>query len=105
MGIAITQDTPPTERQLEIYNFYVAFRQRHGYAPTYREAAEVFSVTIKTIVDHVRALEKRNYIKRAGMKSRAISFPRLELLNKIVIAGRAIDVGFMDGGRHITGAR
>jgi len=72
-----------TKRQQEILSFLEQFRDAHGYAPTVREAAAHFEISVKAIHDHFRALEKKGAIQSAEGKPRAMdicSSPREEMI-------------------------
>lgn len=64
-----------TPRQQEILNFMRQFTQRHGLPPTVREIGARFRVTPRAAFDHLRALERKGYLRRrvtAGRTSRAL---------------------------------
>lgn len=62
-----------TERQLELLNFIVDFRDAHTYCPTVREMMAAFSIrSTNGIRQHLAALERKGCIRRSFMKSRAI---------------------------------
>jgi len=74
---------PLTKRQQEVLSFLEQFRDQKGYAPTVREAADHFDISVKAAHDHFRALEKKGAIQSAEGKPRAIdicSSPREELI-------------------------
>jgi len=60
-----------TNRQKEVYDFIIRYIKENGYPPTIREAAENFGIYLKAAHDHVKAIEKKGYI-RCQNKSRAI---------------------------------
>ena len=62
-----------TERQQEIYDFVVAYAQKHGYPPTVREiGAEVGLASPSTVHVHLAKLEQAGYIRRDPTKPRAL---------------------------------
>jgi len=62
-----------TARQQEIYDFVVAYAQRHGYPPTVREiGAEVGLASPSTVHVHLAKLEQAGYIRRDPTKPRAL---------------------------------
>ena len=61
-----------THRQHEILEFIKDHIQMHSFPPTIREIAEEFHISIKGSYDHIKALEKKHYIRRNPNKSRAI---------------------------------
>src|SRR6266849_10315287 len=65
-----------TERQREILSFIHSFTARHGLPPTVREIGGRFRVTPRAAFDHLRALERKGYLRRratAGRTSRALT--------------------------------
>jgi repressor LexA len=69
-----------TERQLEIYEFIRERIHSRGYGPTVREIKDHFDISSPNgVMCHLKALEKKNAIKREAKRSRAIELnPHLE---------------------------
>jgi len=61
-----------TIRQREVFNFIKEFISSSKYPPTVREVAEFFKISVKGSYDHIKALEKKKYIKCNLKRSRAI---------------------------------
>lgn len=61
-----------TERQKEILDFLSSFIEKNSYPPTVRETAKAFSISIKGAYDHIKALEKKGFIKLQENRSRAL---------------------------------
>jgi repressor LexA len=61
-----------TPKQLRIFEFIKDFRDEHSYAPTLEEIAVNFSVSKITVLQHLRALEKRGAIRRSRYQARSI---------------------------------
>jgi repressor LexA len=62
-----------TKRQREILDYLVGYLAGRGYPPTIREIREAFGLSSnRGIVDHLKALERKGYIRRAKGSSRAI---------------------------------
>ncbi len=61
-----------TERQGEILSFIQAFIKERGYPPSIREIGEHFHIYPRAVFDHLKALEKKGYLKREGSMSRGI---------------------------------
>ena len=62
-----------TKRQGEILGFLLEFLAGNGYPPTIREIREAFHLrSNRGVVDHLRALERKGYIRRDKGSSRAI---------------------------------
>ncbi len=61
-----------TERQKIIYDFICKYSEIKGFPPSIREIAEKHKITPKGAYDHLKALEKKGFIKTEKNKSRAI---------------------------------
>jgi len=61
-----------TERQQLILNFIKDMINNSGFPPTVREIGDKFGITVKGAYDHIKAIEKKGYIKTENNKSRAI---------------------------------
>ncbi len=63
-----------TKRQEEILDFIVGGVREAGFPPTLKEIAERFGLASPNAArDHVLALERKGFLKRTGVKSRALS--------------------------------
>ena len=81
-----------TERQQEVLGFIQEFSEAHGVPPTVREIGGRFHVTPRAAFDHLRALERKGYLRRrstAGRSSRALTLavPR-STAREVPILGR-----------------
>lgn len=62
-----------TKRQTQIWNFINVFCEERGYPPTLREIGEHFGIkSTNGVNDHLKALEKKGYLRREDLKSRAL---------------------------------
>ena len=62
-----------TRKQKEILEFIKKTMFKKGVSPTFREIMQFFGFkSIKTVQDHIKALEKKGYIKKDPNKSRSI---------------------------------
>jgi repressor LexA len=61
-----------TEKQELIFHFIKSEIKNAGFPPTVREIGDNFSITVKGAYDHVKAIEKKGYIRTEQNKSRAI---------------------------------
>ncbi len=81
-----------TQRQQEVLTFIRMFSQRHGVPPTVREIGGRFHVTPRAAFDHLRALERKGYLRRrttSGRTSRALTLAeRPTAAREIPILGR-----------------
>jgi repressor LexA len=62
-----------TDRQQEILNFITSSITERGYPPTLREIGLHFGIrSTNGVNDHLRALEKKGFLQREDLKSRAL---------------------------------
>ena len=61
-----------TVRQQEVLDFISSYLDEHAYPPTIREIAESFSISVKGAYDHVKALEKKGFLRLGENRSRAL---------------------------------
>jgi len=65
---------PLTDRQEKILAFIKKSIQEQGYPPTIREIGEHFGIrSTNGVNDHLKALERKGYLMRGELKSRALS--------------------------------
>jgi repressor LexA len=81
-----------TRRQQEVLGFIRTFSQRQGVPPTVREIGDRFRVTPRAAFDHLRALERKGYLRRrssSGRTSRALTLAERGVsVREIPILGR-----------------
>ena len=63
---------PLTQKQDKIFQFICNQIEKAGYPPTVREVGGAFGISEKGAHDHLNAIEKKGYIRRAPGKPRAI---------------------------------
>ena len=61
-----------TTRQREIFDFVKIFIKERGYPPSIREIGQKFNIYPRAVFDHLKALERKGYLKRRGSMSRSI---------------------------------
>ena len=62
-----------TPKQKRIYDFLAISIRENGYAPSIPEIGQKFKITsTRGVFDHLKALEKKGYIKRVGKRAIAI---------------------------------
>ncbi len=76
-----------TKRQSEVLSYISAFIHDHKFPPTIREISESFSISVKGAYDHVKALEKKRFIRLDNNRSRTI-----EVLGDDHDGDRTVDV-------------
>ncbi len=65
--------TAITQRQRQVLDFISASITERGFPPTLREIGDHFGIrSTNGVNDHLKALEKKGYLKREDMKSRAM---------------------------------
>jgi repressor LexA len=104
-----------TDRQLEVLRFIARQIEDQGYPPTIREIGEALEIrSTNGVNDHLKALERKGYLTRDPVKSRAlIPTPK----GREALAGRAsgaqvisldtvqVDSFFLGAGRKVYGLR
>ncbi len=63
---------PLTARQREVLEFIRGFMTRMGSPPTVREIGSHFGFVPRSIFDHLKALERKGYLRRTASKSRSL---------------------------------
>ncbi len=64
---------PLTDRQREVLTFIARSIQERGYPPTLREIGQKLGIrSTNGVNDHLKALEKKGYLQREDLKSRAL---------------------------------
>jgi repressor LexA len=64
---------PLTDRQRQVLDFITRSIERRGYPPTLREIGEQMGIkSTNGVNDHLKALEKKGYLAREDLKSRAL---------------------------------
>src|SRR5437868_5958392 len=99
-----------TDRQREILDFITQSIRDRGYPPTLREIGLHFGIrSTNGVNDHLKALEKKGYLEREDLKSRALrpigplGFPDVGLghIDPQVLSGAMIEVPLL--GRVAAG--
>lgn len=68
----MTKNRNLTDKQNEVFQFIKSVVDDSGVPPTVREIAERFDMTAKGAYDHLKAIEKKGFIRCGQNKSRAI---------------------------------
>ncbi len=63
---------PLTARQREVLEFIRKFAAQIGYPPTVREIGAHFGFVPRSVFDHLKALERKGYLRRDPAKSRSL---------------------------------
>lgn len=63
---------PMTDRQKEVFDFIKSFIDKNKYPPSIRDIGKEFNITVKGSFDHIRAIEKKGWIKHIPNISRSI---------------------------------
>lgn len=80
-----------TDRQHQVLDYIKSSIDDRGYPPTLREIGAHMGIrSTNGVNDHLRALERKGYLTREDMKSRALR-PRLDLLPKTDFAGPLLE--------------
>jgi len=63
-----------TDRQEEILHYIQRYLDENGYPPTIREIGHAFGIrSTNGVNDHLKALERKGYVARGELKSRALT--------------------------------
>jgi len=65
-----------TAKQQLVLDYISEFTRKFDYPPTIREIGDNFGITVKGAYDHIKAIEKKGFLKIEGNKSRAIVINR-----------------------------
>ncbi len=91
-----------TEKQEQVLKFITQTIKDRAYPPTIREIGEHFDITAKGAYDHLKALEKKGYIRTSKNQSRAIEILRHSAEVKIPAVASSIPlVGRVAAGTPI----
>ena len=84
---------PLAPRQKDVLLFITDYQQRHECAPTVRELCEGLGATSTNTIDyHLKALERKGFIRRRGNLARSIEvFGRIVELDELLGKLRAVD--------------
>jgi repressor LexA len=79
-----------TERQRTVLDFVKSYSQQHGYPPTFREIGEHFGFGWAASRAHLKAIERKGYLKVIPSKSRGIEItgPGTSQGRMIPVAGK-----------------
>lgn len=72
-GVASEHMVELTQLQRVALRCIKNYHEIHGYMPSERDLAMAMALTQNAAVNHLKALEKKGYIRRASGKARAIS--------------------------------
>jgi len=86
-----------TARQEEIFNFIRTFIRDRGYPPSVREIGERFKIYPRAAFDHLKALERKGYLKRRGSVSRGLEVLIFQESELSGLPGRAAGYGGHSG--------
>ena len=84
---------PLTARQKQIYDFLLKSIREKGYAPSIQEIGQRFKIaSTNGVSDHLKALEKKGYIRRVGKRAfellTSLGKPLLSETREVPILGR-----------------
>jgi repressor LexA len=65
--------TELTGRQKKILDWVLAFAGEHGMPPTVREIGSAFSISSAGVFGHLKALERKGFLKRGARGARSLS--------------------------------
>jgi repressor LexA len=81
-----------TDKQELVYKFITNSMKDRGMPPTIREIGDEFEITAKGAYDHLKAIEKKGFIKTHKNQSRAIELTRNDALEALPAQAMTIPV-------------
>ena len=81
-----------TEKQVAILKYIEGYIRDQGYPPTIREIGEQFEITAKGAYDHLKAIEKKGFIKCEKNRSRAIELLKTSDGSQPIPSGQVVSV-------------
>ncbi|EMN50939.1 repressor LexA [Leptospira interrogans str. L1207] len=81
-----------TDKQQAVLAFITAIIKERGFPPTIREIGDEFGITAKGAYDHLKAIEKKGYLKTAKNQSRAIELIRQSPMESLPVQTTSIPV-------------
>jgi len=90
-----------TDRQQEILEFIEAYVEKHGVPPSVRDIGERFHIYPRAAHDHLRALERKGFIKRTPLKSRSVQLAKKRRLTHLIPGQGVPIVGRIAAGTPI----
>ena len=61
-----------TDRQRAVLDWVMGFVRKHGLPPTLREIGRAFRISSPGVLGHLRALERKGYVKRGKLGARSL---------------------------------
>ncbi len=61
-----------TDKQVQILKFIEQFAREQGFAPSIREIGAFFKIAAPSVLDHLRALERKGFIRRVPLRPRCL---------------------------------
>lgn len=98
-----------TQRQQMVLDFIRQSVRERGFPPTLREIGQQMGIrSTNGVNDHLRALERKGYLKREDMKSRALCLDRQQLIDLLSEGlqnsnGASANGANVNGGAHDSG--
>lgn len=63
---------PLTDRQAEILAFIQDYWNENGFSPALRDIGIMFGITFRSVQDHLKAIQKKGYIRKTPGIARSI---------------------------------
>lgn len=68
-----------TARQIEVFLYIDQFARQNGFSPSIREIGSNFKIAASSVLDHLKALEKKGFIRRLPFKPRCLEILRKDI--------------------------
>jgi len=67
-----------TARQLEVLQFIASFLSIQTFPPSIREIGDHFHIAPSSVLSHLRAIEKKGFIRRQPLKPRCLEVIKIK---------------------------
>jgi repressor LexA len=81
-----------TDKQIKVLDYITSAIRDKGYPPTIREIGDEFEITAKGAYDHMKAIEKKGYIRMNKNQSRAIELLRSNASDSLPVRAKSIPI-------------
>ena len=68
-----------TARQTEVFLYIDQFARLNGFSPSIREVGANFKIAASSVLEHLKALEKKGFIRRLPFKPRCLEILRKDI--------------------------
>jgi repressor LexA len=78
LGILLAMSGELTQKQDAVFLFIKAFILKHGFPPSIREIGLHFQIAPPSVLSHLKAIERKGFIRRHPLKPRCLEILKPE---------------------------